>query len=106
VDIESSLQATEKLLDVKLTIIDNRGTFRTPEGNPLFGPDRHTHQKHRACKAGFCQACIRHCRHDMNHRGELEKRPFVRCMSARCSPESGGIPQALTVPTASIFPSR
>ncbi len=78
-EIETAIAAVEIELGVSITIVDNNGVFRTAEGDRLLGPRRQSHKKNRVCALGFCDACIQHCRYEMNARGDKERRPFVHC---------------------------
>ena len=75
--IEESLKSLEKALDVKITIIDNHGSFHSNSGAPLLGAIRQSHRKNKVCEIGFCHKCIEHCRFEMNEKGRVLKTPFV-----------------------------
>ena len=75
--IEAALRDIEKLLNVRITIIDKHGSFHFGDGKPLLGKDRQTHQKNEVCHIDFRYDCVMHCRHEMNAKGEKLGRPFV-----------------------------
>lgn len=75
--IEAALRDIEKLLNVRITIIDKHGSFHFGDGKPLLGKERQSHQKNEVCRIDFRHDCIMHCRHEMNAKGEKLGRPFV-----------------------------
>lgn len=75
--VESALCALERGFGIAITIIDRYGVFHNADGLPIFSRWRQSHQKNEVCRIGFCQACVQHCRHQMNEKGEKLKRPFV-----------------------------
>ncbi len=76
-ELEQELQAAEKLLDVRFTIIDNNGVFHARGRGCVLGHPRQSHQTNAVCRLGFCQACIDHCRYAMNAVGERQAGPFT-----------------------------
>ncbi|MFZ2657804.1 MAG: helix-turn-helix domain-containing protein [Victivallales bacterium] len=76
-DIEASLRALEKALDVKITIVDRYGKFHFENGEPVLGRLWQSHQKNEVCRIGFRHDCVMHCRHGMNKEGERLGKPFV-----------------------------
>lgn len=75
--IEASLKDIEKLLNVRITIIDKHGSFHSENGEVLLGKERQSHQKNEICHIGFCHECVMHCRHEMNDKGEKLRKPFI-----------------------------
>jgi len=76
--LEDSLAALESLLGVTLTVVDREGRFHGVEGRALLSQARQSHQRQPICRSAFRpEACIGHCRHEMNARGEAEGKPFV-----------------------------
>ncbi len=78
--IGAAIRALEVELGLSITIIDNNGVFRTTEERPLLGHSWQSHQKNAVCRIGFCDACIQHCRYEINATGARKKQAFVhRC---------------------------
>ena len=76
--IERAIRACEKLLDVSITTVDRGGVFHSPEGLALLGYERQSHKKNPVCAHGFTdEACVGHCRHEINALGEERCEPFV-----------------------------
>jgi len=76
--IEHAIRAAEKLLGIRITIVDRDGVFHSPEGLSLLDHGRQSHRKNPACAHGFStEHCIDHCRYETNARGEEEGAPFV-----------------------------
>lgn len=76
--IERAIRACEKLLDVSITTVDRGGVFHSPEGLALLGYERQSHKKNPVCAHGFTdEACVGHCRHEINALGEEQCEPFV-----------------------------
>jgi AraC-like DNA-binding protein len=76
-EIEASLKDLEKLLNIKITIIDRYGGLHYENGEPLLGKIWQTHQKNEVCRIGFRHDCVMHCRHAMNEEGEMLRKPFI-----------------------------
>jgi len=66
--LEESIAAVERHLGIRITVVDNQGSFHTPAGNVLFPPDRQSHRKNQVCNLGFNNQCIEHCRHAMKEK--------------------------------------
>ena len=76
--IETSIRALEQLLGISITVIDRDGVFHSPEGLSLLDYERQSHKKNLVCAHGFSNdACITHCRHEMNAQGAEQACPFV-----------------------------
>ena len=76
--IEQAILATERLLGVRITIVDRDGVFHSPEGLSLLDYHRQSHRKNPACALGFSdEHCVGHCRHEVNALGEERGEPFV-----------------------------
>ena len=73
-ELEEAFSALERRLALPVTVIDN--AFFLNRRN-IFEHDRRSHRKNPACRAGFCERCVRHCRYAMNSRSEKESRPFL-----------------------------
>ena len=71
---EAGFRAFEQLLGLPVTVIDNAHFFTR---RAVFDPVRCSHRKHPACRAGFDERCIRHCRYAMNSRCLAEEGPFT-----------------------------
>ena len=74
---EQSLLSLEKLIGMRITIIDNDGIFNFKQRRMVFSPDRASHKKNEVCRCGFSQKCIEHCRFEMNRRCMQEESPFL-----------------------------
>lgn len=76
--LQQPLAALESLLGVTLTVVDREGRFHGAEGRALLGEGRQSHKQQAICRSAFrSEACIGHCRHAMNARGEAEGKPFL-----------------------------
>ncbi len=74
---EASLRELEKLTGLKITVIDNDGILRHKQGRPVFSQYIASHRKNPACRNGFCNRCVEHCRFAMNRRCLEESEPFL-----------------------------
>ena len=75
-ELQESLCATERLLNVRLTVVDVGFLFQVKGSIPILGYDRHSHKKNDACRIGFCSLCIDHCRVQMSRQARNAPRPF------------------------------
>ena len=71
---EAGFRAFEQLLGLPVTVFDNAHFFNR---RAVFDPMRCSHRRHPACRAGFDERCIRHCRYAMNSRCLAEEGPFT-----------------------------
>ncbi|HEY3377085.1 MAG TPA: AraC family transcriptional regulator [Armatimonadota bacterium] len=73
---ECAITALERVLERRITIIDNQGLFHTPTGQLIFPALRQSHRKLAVCQCGFSQRCIDFCRHQMNQQCLRQPYPF------------------------------
>jgi AraC-like DNA-binding protein len=76
-DLERRISDAERVLGLKLTVIDRQGRFHTPAGLALFPVYRQSHRKEECCLHGFRQDCVEHCRHEMGELCEKRERGFA-----------------------------
>lgn len=69
-NLEESIEALEQVLDINVTVVDNKGAFHRPAGLAVFSLARQSHRKIPICRIGFDQRCIEHCRYRMNAKFE------------------------------------
>ncbi|MBN2643212.1 MAG: helix-turn-helix transcriptional regulator [Victivallales bacterium] len=74
-NLEESIEALEKTLDINVTVVDNKGAFHRSAGLAVFSLERQSHRKIPVCNIGFDQRCIEHCRYRMNAKFENGKEP-------------------------------
>ncbi|MBI4978641.1 MAG: helix-turn-helix domain-containing protein [Spirochaetes bacterium] len=77
VTLEESICALEAALGVSITVVDNAGIFHTPQGVSIFNRERQSHRKNAVCAAGFSDACVEHCRYEMNSKCQRLRSPFA-----------------------------
>ncbi len=78
--IEETIQNSEQLLDLRMTLHDLSGVFVEREGKALLDRHRGSHRRYRTCAIGYCRRCLDHCYQQVNKRCAHERGAFLhRC---------------------------
>lgn len=79
------LRVFEEQFGVSITISDSHGRFVLPSGQAMLGQAWQSHKKNKACRLGFGNRCVDHCRHAITARGAASAEPFVHtCWKGLC----------------------